>query len=91
MDELTRVLWEYASRYRLDGFYDREAQQSRDECARAVEQNRAALEELSPPDVFRRVSARMMAGFSPEELHQLAQFQRRMLDNLTAPDSHNKE
>lgn len=57
MDELTRVLWEYASRYRLDGFYDREAQQSRDECARAVEQNRAALEELSPPDVFRRVSA----------------------------------
>lgn len=42
-------------------------------------------------DVFRRVSARMMAGFSPEELHQLAQFQRRMLDNLTAPDSHNKE
>ncbi len=57
MDELTRVLWEYASRYRLDGFYDREAQQSRDECARAVEQNRAALEELSPPDVLRRVSA----------------------------------
>ncbi len=57
MDELTHVLWEYASRYRLDGFYDREAQQSRDECARAVEQNRAALEELSPPDVFRRVSA----------------------------------
>lgn len=57
MDELTHVLWEYASKYRLDGFYDREAQQSRDECARAVEQNRAALEELSPPDVFRRVSA----------------------------------
>lgn len=57
MDELTHVLWEYASRYRLDGFYDREAQQSRDECARAVEQNRATLEELSPPDVFRRVSA----------------------------------
>ena len=33
-------------------------------------------------DVFRRVSARMMAGFSPEELNQLARFQRRMLDNL---------
>lgn len=42
-------------------------------------------------DVFRRVSARMMAGFSPEELHQLAQFQRRMLDNLTRPDSNEKE
>lgn len=33
-------------------------------------------------DVFRRVSERMMAGFSPEELDQLAQFQRRMLRNL---------
>ncbi len=32
--------------------------------------------------VFLRVSTRMMAGFSPEELNQLAQFQRRMLDNL---------
>lgn len=42
-------------------------------------------------DVFRRVSARMMDGFSREELEQLAQFQRRMLDNLTAPDSHKKE
>lgn len=40
-------------------------------------------------DVFRRVSERMMAGFSPEELEQLAQFQRRMLDNLM--DSHEKE
>ena len=40
-------------------------------------------------DVFRRVSARMTAGFSPEELRQLAQFQRRMLDNLM--DSHEKE
>ena len=35
-------------------------------------------------DVFRRVSARMMAGFSQEELHQLAQFQTRMIDNLNS-------
>ena len=35
-------------------------------------------------NVFRRVSDRMMAGFSPEELEQLAQFQRRMLDNLNS-------
>ncbi len=42
-------------------------------------------------DVFRRVSARMLAGFSLEELALLAQFQRRMLDNLTRPDSHEKE
>ena len=39
-------------------------------------------------DVFRRVSARMMDGFSLEELAQLAQFQRRMLDNL---NPHEKE
>ncbi len=39
-------------------------------------------------DVFRRVSARMMDGFSLEELAQLARFQRRMLDNL---NPHEKE
>jgi len=41
-------------------------------------------------DVFRRVSARMLAGFTPEELAQLAQFQQRMLDNLL-PESQPKE
>lgn len=41
--------------------------------------------------VFRRVAARMMDGFTPEELEQLAQFQRRILDNLTRLDSHKKE
>ncbi|MEY8230965.1 MarR family transcriptional regulator [Oscillospiraceae bacterium 50-16] len=35
-------------------------------------------------EVFRRVSTRMMDGFSQEELAQLAQFQRRMLDNLNS-------
>lgn len=33
-------------------------------------------------EVFRRVDARMMAGFSPEELDQLARLLRRMTDNL---------
>lgn len=42
-------------------------------------------------EVFLRVSARMMAGFSPEELQQLARFQRRMLDNLNSIKSHEKE
>lgn len=40
-------------------------------------------------NVFQRVSARMMADFSPEELDQLARFQRRMLKNLL--DSQPKE
>ena len=42
-------------------------------------------------EVFRRVSTRMMAGFTPEELALLAQFQRRMLDNLTTTNSRKKE
>ena len=33
-------------------------------------------------NAFQRVSEQMMSGFSPEELEQLAQFQRRMLNNL---------
>ena len=33
-------------------------------------------------EVFVRVSDRMLAGFSPEELALLARFQQRMLDNL---------
>jgi len=41
-------------------------------------------------DVFRRVSSRMLAGFTPEELAQLAQLQQRMLDNLLT-DSQPKE
>lgn len=35
-------------------------------------------------NVFRRVSDRMLAGFSSEELALLAQFQRRMIDNLNS-------
>ena len=40
-------------------------------------------------DVFRRVSDRMLSSFSREEREQLAQFQRRMLNNLL--DSQSKE
>ncbi len=38
-------------------------------------------------DVFRRVNARMLDGFSPEECAQLARFRRRMVDNLLDPKS----
>jgi len=42
--------------------------------------------------VFQQVSSRMMDGFSPKDLQQLAQFQRRMLHNLLSPpDPHEKE
>ena len=36
-------------------------------------------------EVFQRVSSRMLTGFSAQECEQLAQFQRRMLQNLTSP------
>lgn len=57
MDELMRILWEYAGKYRLDSFYDRDAQRSRDECTRAVSRNREELEKTCPPDALQRVSA----------------------------------
>lgn len=57
MQEIIRVLWEYASQYRLDGFYDRGAQQSREECVFAVAQNREELEKLCPPTVLQHVDA----------------------------------
>ena len=50
-----------------------------------------SLKCLERDGYVRRVSVRMMAGFTEEELQQLAWLQRRMLDNLTAPDSHEKE
>ena len=66
-----------------DGYIRREPWQkdARRNRVMLTEKGAAAVEGCR--DVFRRVSARMMAGFSPEELAQLAQFQRRMLDNLT--------
>lgn len=42
-------------------------------------------------DIFRRVSIRMLAGFSSAELDQLTQFQRRMLNNLSPSTFHEKE
>ena len=36
--------------------------------------------------VFSRVSARMLAGFTPEEQEQMLSFQRRMLQNLLQQD-----
>ena len=57
-----------------------------------TEKGAAAVEKCR--DVFRRVSDRMLAGFSPEELTQLAQFKRRMIQNLAdtaSPKSQSKE
>ena len=74
-----------------DGYIRREPweQDARRNRVLLTERGTAAVEGCR--DVFRRVSARMMAGFTPEELDQLAQLQRRMLDNLTVPDSRSKE
>lgn len=67
-----------------DGYIRREPwqQDARRNRVFLTEKGAAAVEGCR--DVFRRVSVRMMAGFSPEELHQLAQFQLRMLNNLNS-------
>ena len=67
-----------------DGYIRREpwARDARRNRVILTEKGAAAVEGCR--DVFRRVSARMMAGFSQEELQQLAQFQNRMIDNLNS-------
>lgn len=57
MQEIIRVLWEYASRYCIDGFYDRDTQQSREQCTRAICLNREELEKICPPDISQRIDA----------------------------------
>lgn len=67
-----------------DGYIRREPWQkdARRNRVLLTEKGAAAVEGCR--EVFRRVSARMMDGFSKEELAQLAQFQHRMLDNLNS-------
>ena len=67
-----------------DGYIRREpwAQDARRNRVILTEKGAAAVEGCR--DVFRRVSDRMLAGFSSEELALLAQFQRRMIDNLNS-------
>lgn len=57
MQEVVHVLWEYASRYCLEGCYGIDARQNREECANMVSRNWEALEKACPPDVFQRVAA----------------------------------
>lgn len=67
-----------------DGYIRREpwARDARRNRVILTEKGAAAVEGCQA--VFHRVSARMMAGFSQEELCQLAQFQNRMIDNLNS-------
>lgn len=45
MDELTRVLWDYACQCRLDGCYDLQTKAAREEEEELAGRNRAHLEE----------------------------------------------
>lgn len=56
MNELTRVLWEYAV-CRLEGCYDRDSQKERRECEEAVAWNWEQLEALCPSPVWKQVEA----------------------------------
>ena len=55
MDELTRTLWEYAGKYRLEGCYDRGMQEERKENERVVEKNREKLEALCSAELWGRI------------------------------------
>ena len=68
----------------LDGYVRREPWPEDARRNRVILTEKGAAAVQGCRNVFRRVSDRMMAGFSPEELEQLAQFQRRMLDNLNS-------
>ena len=74
-----------------DGYVRREPWQRDARRNRVILTEKGAAAVEGCRDVFRRVSARMMAGFTSEELQQLVWYQRRILDNLTHPDSHKKE
>ena len=74
-----------------DGYIRREPWQQDARRNRVILTEKGACAVEGCRDVFRRVSARMMAGFTSEELQQLAWYQCRMLGNLTHPDSHKKE
>lgn len=55
MDELTRILWEYAGRYRLEGYYDKSMQEEREENERVALKNRETLETLCSQDLRERI------------------------------------
>ena len=74
-----------------DGYIHREPWQKDARRNRVLLTQKGAAAVDGCQDVFRRVAARMMDGFSPEELCQLVQFQRRMLNNLTNSNPHEKE
>lgn len=65
-----------------DGYIRREpwARDARRNRIFLTEKGAAAVEGCR--NVFQRISARILDGFSPEECRQLMDFQRRMLDNL---------
>ncbi|MCI8475049.1 MAG: hypothetical protein HFF07_06895 [Oscillospiraceae bacterium] len=55
MDELTRTLWKYAGKYRLEGCYDLDMQQEREESETMADRNRKRLEERCTPQAAERV------------------------------------
>ena len=43
MDELTRILWEYACKYRLEGCYDLAMKEEREENEEAIEDRKSVV------------------------------------------------
>ena len=74
-----------------DGYIRREPWQKDARRNRVILTEKGAAAVEGCRNVFRRVSARMMAGFSLEDWRELMGFQRRLMDNLTLHDSHEME
>lgn len=55
MDELTRVLWEYAGQRCLEGCYDLEMRQERGENEQAAGRSREGLEKLCPSQTSEQI------------------------------------
>ena len=55
MDELTRILWEYAADCRLESCYDQQMKKEREENEEAIGWSRKKLEELCPSQALEQV------------------------------------
>lgn len=55
MDELTRILWEYACKYRLESCYDRYMQEERKENEEVLQKNQEKLKNLCSVELWTKI------------------------------------
>lgn len=55
MDDLTRVLWQYASKYQLESCYDQSMQEERGDNENVMQRNQEKLKVLCSTELWERV------------------------------------